>query len=194
MTGPWMALVLSLTVLVIVLAVLVLGLMRRVVPLLEGGGPPHATRAFGGLTAGETVPPFEVRERDGTPIASDRLFHEARVVVFMSASCQPCRVVAGELREHWDDVARLPLLVVLSDDDASREMDLPPGLHVVFERDGAASTAFRNAAVPRAYAVDEAGVVTAVDGVAGVRDLSRLHDALTRGGDAAAPREVSLRS
>jgi hypothetical protein len=181
-TGPWIALVISLTVLVMTLAVLVLGLMRRVVPLLESEGHRHYGLGLSGLAPGDTVPPFEAREPDGTVLASDRLLERSRVLLFMSASCQPCRTVAADLRTK-PEAAALPLLVVLPDEPQSHQMDLPASAPVVFERDRAASDAFRNSAVPHAYAVDAAGVVIRAAPVQGLDDLRALADALPKGGD-----------
>lgn len=194
MTGPWMALVLALTVLVIVLGVLVLGLLRRVMPLLESGRhgslPPPALT---GLAAGEKVPPFQAIEGSG-PIDSAVLLAEPRVVLLMSPSCPPCRSLAAELREEPAVAGELSLLVVMEDSPESRAVQLPSGVRMLFERDREVSDAFRSTAVPQAFAVEAGGVVIRASGVAGIADLRALAIKLREGGEAAHNHSISMRT
>lgn len=186
MTGPWIALVVALTALVLVLGVVVLGLMRRVVPLLEAGEHRHRTTpALTGLAVGETVRPFQATRGDGVVIGSDRLLAKPRVFLFMSASCEPCRLLAADLRDRSEAAQGLRLVTVLQDEAESRALELPPGLEVLYQPDREVSEAFRNSGFPHAFAVDPGGVVVAAGGVRRVEDLKRLDDVLVKGGDAA---------
>lgn len=137
--------------------------------------------------------PFKATGADGVAVDSDRLLAEPSVYLFMSASCQPCRLVAADLRDRWESARGMRLMAVLEDEAEAEALGLPSGLQVLYQSNRVVSEAFRNSGVPHAFAVDRGGVVVATSGVQGVGGLKRLDDALEKGGEAA-PRQVSIPS
>src|SRR5487761_1176005 len=101
MSGPWLAAFVTLWILVIVLAGLLLGLLRRVEGILTRAES-HAAAMFitpnFGLRAGEFVPAFMGQDADGRTVDSSEVLPEAPLVfLFVEQACRPCRLPRG-----WD--------------------------------------------------------------------------------------------
>src|SRR5487761_1791863 len=83
MSGPWLAAFVTLWILVIVLAGLLLGLLRRVEGILTRAES-HAAAMFitpnFGLRAGEWVPAFMGQDADGRTVDSSEVLPEAPLV------------------------------------------------------------------------------------------------------------------
>lgn len=181
MTGPWIAAFLALWAVVVLLAVLTLGLLRRVAPALE-----QVERAAGvgrmmedlGLPAGAVVPPFEVTDAAGRRVPFADVGPQDRVVLFVDANCPACDAVTTALARRPGPVD-LPVVVVPGPaTEADHYAALrAAGLELVTQPDGAASSAFRQRAFPLAFAV--AGDTVVASKIPGsVADLERLAAAL----------------
>jgi hypothetical protein len=141
----------------------VLGLLRRVTTVLEAAeaavaGALDVPRAEG-AAPGTRIPPFEVTTDGGRSVESTELLREGGVLVLMEAGCEPCRQLARELDGVGERIDGVPLHVVVEDTPAGRELPLPPGLSVLYQRDGAVSQAFGSRATPLAFALDPTGTV-----------------------------------
>lgn len=177
MTGPWAAAVVLLWLLVVLLAVLVLGLLRRLGPVLEraeralrAGGVPED---LGGLPAGSRVQPFQVLER-GRRVDFAEAGPADRVVLFVDASCPACTTLTEALGDG-PALAGLPLVVVPGQSTPAEHYAglAAAGAVVLSQPDGAASAAFGQLAFP--WAVALAGDVVVGQTVPGSpEDLVRL--------------------
>jgi hypothetical protein len=148
---------LGLSALVGLIGFLILGLMRRVVLLLEALEDRAGSQIHGGLPSGSRVPAFEVLDGDGSLISSAELLHEPVVVLLVSSSCSPCLDLAAELRGLRSPLP-IPLIVIRDGHDQPNGFD---GLGHQVLRDVSAFRAFANSATPFGYAVDADGTVAA---------------------------------
>jgi len=183
-SGPWIAAFVALWLLVLVLAFLHLGLLRRILPVLEAaerhghGGLP----GLGGLPAGTPLPDFELETEAGDPVHVRDLRDRQAVWLLASPGCAPCEALAAELREAGEAALGVPLVTISDVSDTGRTLGLPPGVTTLFQREGAAAEALRTDATPHALAVDTRGVVVATTTPNTLDDLRALARRLTEGG------------
>jgi thiol-disulfide isomerase/thioredoxin len=187
MTAPWIAAFAVLSVLVLLLAVLQLGLLRRIDAVLDRaesrlGRLPSEEDELG-VSAGTRISPFEVVDGHGQVISSSTLLGHPALFLFLSPGCAPCRSLVEELNE--DATFDPPTLIVafLPDSPAGKALQMPSSLTVLYDRNGSVSQAFGSRALPQAFAVDGEGVVAAREVPGSVADLERLARLLTEGGD-----------
>ena len=178
MTAPWIVAFALLAVVVIAVAVLTLGLLRRsasVLEALEARGPAGAIAPPSGLAPGTRVPDFAGVDRSGATVTRDELPRGAAVYLFLTPTCAPCKSLADELARRAPVHLGVPLVVVVQSSP-----DRDPGLHattdaVVFDPEGRIGRVFDVTGYPYALAVDGDGVVAdgAVPGsVSNLRDLA----------------------
>lgn len=177
MTTPWMVIVSVLCGYSLLLGVLVLGLFRRVVSVLDRTearlrGPVHVQPP--GLAPGSVVPPFEGYDAAGERFDHQKLLGRRSLVVFLSPDCRPCHALAAEFAAAGDALAG-DILAVVSDSAEGREFAAQLSVQVVFQPDHEIAHAFGTDATPHVFAIDERGVVvtsgTAND-AEGLRDLA----------------------
>lgn len=159
MTGLWLIAFLMLWVLVIALAFVVLGTLRRLERELEIGGttageliPP------GGPPLGSPVPPFSARAVDGR-VVSERDLGERACVLFLGWDCQPCAELLRDLVDRTAPMVGADLFVavdVIHGKPAFREQSWLTTL----VNDGSLARAFESNATPHAFVVD-VGIVRA---------------------------------
>ncbi|HEX2050787.1 MAG TPA: hypothetical protein VHJ34_09175 [Actinomycetota bacterium] len=186
MSGPWIVAFVLLSLVVVAVAVLTLGLLRRSAAVLEAleqrgaGGMP----APSGLAPGTRVPDFAGVDRSGAVVTRDELAYGARVFLFLTPTCAPCRSLAEELARRAPVHLGVPLVVVVQS-APDRDPGLPATIDaLVFDPDGTVGRAFDVTGYPYAMAVDGDGVVTKGAVPGSVSDLRSLADAAARGGDA----------
>ena len=183
MTGPWIVAFLALWAVVLVLAVLVLGLLRRIGPVLE-----RAERAIrmsdalahvDGLPPGATVPGFEVVDPGGRRLAFVDAGPGDRVVLFVDADCPACSGLADALAAE-PGIAQQPIVVVSGKATPVGHYArlAAAGLPVFGQPDGAASAAFQQQAFPYAVALSATRTVVAALIPGSPADLMKLADAL----------------
>ena len=177
MTGLWIAAFVALTLLVALLAVVQVGLLRRVTAVIERAEA--AVRSSGdlaadGLPPGARIQPFAATSLEGRPVRSDDFPGES-VWLLMSAGCGPCQVLAADLRRGGPDGAGLgmPLRVLLDSGHDAQELDLPAWVEILVHGDQAAARSFRTTGTPHAFASAD-GVVTAQTVPNRMADLRRL--------------------
>ena len=155
-------------------ALVTIGLLRRMSAILETVEDRlrRAPQPLGGLTAGSKVPWFELTGADGRIIDSSHLLVEPTVLLLLSSTCSPCKVLALEIAEAPKPLAEVPVIPVVQPtgppEAAFDDLGLP-----VFQ-DLSAFAAFRNDTTPFAYAVDDRGIVIASGVASSVEHLREL--------------------
>jgi hypothetical protein len=174
----WAVTVVLLCVAVVALAIIVLGLLRQVTPLLERAAGAHDDAhalANQGPAVGSQVPHFAVSGPDGE-FTPEQLRGQPAVLLFLTEGCGPCTELAQEIGQA--DPVELPSqLVVVTGPDGVRELGLPRGLRVVTEPDKEVSDPLSVIGTPLAISLDSAGIVKAVR----VTNTLEQLDALTAG-------------
>jgi peroxiredoxin len=155
MTGPWLAAFVVLWVLVLLLAVLVLGLLRRVLPLLDHLEARRPAAPELGLSAGTSVPAFEARDRAGKAVGADDVPRPG-IVLFLEPDCRPCEKLAKQVRTDADRLDGVPLVFVTSDTEEGRALAPTSGL-TMLQTGHAVSHAFQTSITPHAFLVDRDG-------------------------------------
>lgn len=183
-----MAAVTALWALVIVVALTVLGALRRAVDVLERVESQFSAAASSGSVgapAGSRIAEHEVREVDGDSVRFADLLGTPAIYLFMSAACGPCHTLAAELERRSEFVDGAELRVVVQGGIASvRRLALPSWVRVLIDDGGQASRAFGRPATPQAFALDESGVVVASLVPSSAQSFDGLLSAL-KGGDRA---------
>lgn len=177
MSGLWVVAFMMLWLLVIVLSVIVLGLLRRVAPLLVQLD--YSLRRFGpdlevrGLSAGEKVPTFEILDNKGKRVRlGDSLLLPA-VFLFVDSGCEPCQQLTKELEEQASVFIGTRLYVV-AENSSGYERLQNRGLTVLEQDRGQASIAFQQTAFPQAFAVDGERQIVASAVTDSLDDIKRL--------------------
>lgn len=165
MTAPWIVAFVALWVLVIALGLLVLGTMRRLVPLLERSQEVISSSArrlaIGGLPPGTSVPPFTAQGITGATFVDTDLRGSTAIVLFLGSGCMACERLVDDL-EH----GRVPdlgaRLVVVSDDRAEAlRLGESAEVTVLVDENRTLARLFESAAAPHAFILDEHGTVLA---------------------------------
>lgn len=155
MSQSWIVAFAMLWLLVILLAVVVLGLLRRVAPLLvrldHSLGQPSLDMEIGGLPVGEKVPAFEVSDDKGEKVQLDDTL--PAVFLFVDSTCEPCRKLIRELEEQAAVFSGTRLYVV-SENSSEYAGLRKRGLKILQQDQGQASEAFQQDSFPQAFAVD----------------------------------------
>jgi hypothetical protein len=157
---PWVAAFAALWLVTLLNTAVVLGGLRRIANVLERAEArlPGAEPALG-AEVGSAVDPFLLFDENGDDVAWEEFVREPTILLLMSPHCVACRNLAEHLVGPRKHVRGVPLVVVMDDSPEGRREPLPPGLNVLYQRDGAATQALRNRATPQAYVLDRSGVV-----------------------------------
>lgn len=186
MSSGWIAAFVALWVIVLVLGLALLGVLRRIGNVLERAeaGLSGALRPPG-LEPGSPVPAFEGIDDDGATFGPVDLYGRRSLLVFLSADCPPCRLLADELRKVGADHLGAEAIVVVDDSPPGREFAAGLPLRVVYQQARGISAAFQSTATPHAFAIDERGVVVDADAPNTLAVLALLAGQLQKGGDTA---------
>jgi hypothetical protein len=178
MTGPWIALVVALWITTVILAVLVLGLVRKVdelagdspkngLPFPNIGGPvlgrrPPTVNGYGGLVPGSRS-------------------HAPRLVLFLSSTCGVCLKLVEELRSrqlagagHWPEAVDL----VVVTDPAWENSLANLATTVVTQQDRAISEPWQVPGTPYAVAINADGKVSASSFALNLGQLAQMASSL----------------
>lgn len=183
MSGAWVAAFVALWLVTLLNTAVVLGGLRRIVNVLEhveARLPAEASAS--GAAVGSAIEPFDLVDDEGRELAWTELVQERTIFLFMSKRCAACEDLARRLGSR-QDVDGVPLVVVMEGDAETGREGLPPGLRVLYERDGAATRALGNRATPQAYVVDRSGVVLGRTVLATLEELRNLVWFQQNGGD-----------
>jgi thiol-disulfide isomerase/thioredoxin len=173
MSAPWGVLILALWFVVVVLAVILLGLIRRVAPLLVEGQTQHAALEPQGLAIGAEVPFFRARDDLDRIVEPGELIADGGLFVFVAPGCPPCDELLLQLAQSVEPIASILYLILDGSSNTDPRID-SARVHVLQEIDHSMTRAFGNSAAPHAFAVNREGRVVARDIVNTPRDLARL--------------------
>lgn len=200
MSTPWAVAFAALCVLVGALAVIVLGLLRQVLPLIEQS---HVLidrigsrlRRFG-LPAGMVVPAFTAETIDGEIFTERELRGQVHTVLFVGSRCPACSRIYSDLVTGSVPPFASGLVVVVDEDDAhdlSSASDA--GATVLVQRQGSIAAIFESDRIPHVFVIDEHGAVRMTGSAADWRDMTELLAASApeeKGGEAAETPVVAM--
>jgi hypothetical protein len=180
-----MTLVVTLWMLVVVIAAVVVGILRRVIPLLERVGDSSSLPsrlAPLGLPVGSRLPAFHARTLDDERFTADDLLGSNAIVLFLDSNCPACRML--EVDMHRSGMAELSTRLFIVVRDASEALRLT-GLEatILLQRDNAVTRAFASNATPHAFAISAEGLVVATETPNTVAGLQRLAGQIEEGGE-----------
>ena len=156
MSTPWIAAYAVLWLTVLVLAFTMIGIVRRVGGVLEGMEQRLSVKAEFGAAVNSTISPFQVVDAAGRAVAFEELVTRPTLLLVMSNHCSACTALAAQLEGVGRSVNGLPFVVVTN---AAPEVPYPETLPVLYDPNGAATTALDNRATPQAYVLDPSGLV-----------------------------------
>lgn len=150
----------ALTALVALLGIVVVGTLKRVVPLVEDARNLLADASFRahvlGLPAGAVIPAF-MAERAGGGMYSDADLrgHES-VVLFLDSGCSFCETLFRDLASgSTPDFGRRLVIVTSLDGDAQRLAQIESeAIIVLLQRSRAIARLFETARTPHAFVID----------------------------------------
>lgn len=183
MSAWWTTAFVALWLVVMIVAVILLGFLRRVTAVLERAelAVSSGQVSLGGARVGMHVDKFDAVDASGGHVPPDGLFTSAAIYVLLHSGCEPCRHLVDRIRTLRP--SKIPVVAVLDDTPAGREFQLPPHVEVLFEHDGSVAAAFKSGGTPQAFAVAEGGVLVDFIVPASVADLEHLARTLEKGGD-----------
>jgi thiol-disulfide isomerase/thioredoxin len=169
LTPVWIFAFALLASVVVVLALVVVGTLRRIAIVLEEAESRlSSAQALDlqpeGLSVGAEIGPFEGRRADGGRFADSDLVGTESIVLFLSSDCPPCRTLANDLGEP-EAASELGVRVVAVLDETDRDgriaQRVQRGATVVYQSERSVARAFGSNATPHAFLVDGDGVVVA---------------------------------
>jgi hypothetical protein len=159
MPAGWAVAIVVLGVAIVVLAVVLLGILRQITPVLEraaahqdGMGPGNQ-----GPPVGDPIPHFSARDTAGELVDDQSLRGQPSLLLFLSVGCGPCEQLAAEIRRS-DLGALAQQLIIITRPDGPRVLGIPAGLRVVTEADEVTGP-LAVIGLPFAIAVDSDGIV-----------------------------------
>lgn len=163
--SAWGVLVVGVVVLVLLNTLAVVGVLRRLSPVLERVEMllRDGARPAMGLAVGSSVPDFDVNTETGQRLTTKDLANGRWIVLFLSSHCAPCQALAQDLNasERWSEIpARV--VVVAANPDERAELVIPDELTIVATDGRSLVDAFASSATPQAFAVEN-GVVIGVN-------------------------------
>lgn len=185
MSSPWIVAFGVLWVVVLLIALIVVGVLRRITAVLERaeahlvGGP----RGIRGAPAGTELVDFEVIDESGDRISSSRLFQASAAVLFVSPKCAPCERLLADLEGAPELTDGVPLVVIGSRSQAEEHAVSSDSIHVYREIDRSATQAFDSTSTPHVFLVGEGGIVVDSMFPTSASELRRFITKNMRGGD-----------
>jgi hypothetical protein len=151
---------------VVILGLMVVGLLRRVAPLMDRCQAMldiailHVRHS--GLPAGSLVPAFMADDVHGGIFTDVDLHGSRSVILFLSSTCSSCDRLFGDLRAGRAPELDAQLVVVTADaSDATALAAGTPSARVLVQRSDAVSRAFASDRTPHAFVVDGDAIIRA---------------------------------
>jgi peroxiredoxin len=186
MTTAWIAAFIALWAFVVVLALLVLGTLRRIVPVIERSEEVIASAAkrlaIGGLPPGTTVPPFTGDEIGGAKFTELDLRGSTTIVLFLGSGCRACEHLVRDLELKQAPEVGARLVVVSGSPAEARLLASSADVTVLVDEERELARAFESAVAPHAFVIDEYGVVVSSGVPSDWNDVQHL-GSTTGGGD-----------
>jgi hypothetical protein len=174
---PWIVAFGFLSACVTLVALVLLGTLRRISAVLEQAEARlremQTSAGPGGLESGSRLPVFRVQRFAGGWVSDDDLRGSAFLVVFVSSSCPACSELVRGIRRSGGDFA-LPTYIVVSSPEEVHLLGLDETRNVLIQADGDLSRAFRTTTTPHAFAFDSTGIVAAASTPNTLRQLEEL--------------------
>lgn len=179
MSAPWIAVVVCQSVLIIALAIVVVGVLRRAVGALDAvhnagfstrdlaAGPPIGTR----------LPAMSIRGTDGSDMTLADM-PGPFVLAVLTSHCAPCRSIAEQIREDEEMLAGLEGLVVITDQDGPERLGLREPIRMVIDSDGLTVSSLDLPGTPYVIAVDADGAVQSAQLLAGPAQIVSFLDSV----------------
>jgi len=178
MSGPWIVAVGALWIVVLVLAVLVLGILRRIAPLLIRAesilSQGQDEQRTDGLSVGAQVPGFELIDAEGEAVRPGQSLPLPAVFLFVQQGCEPCQDLVAALGEHAESFAGKRLCIIAYGTPDEYDALRARGFSVFGQSEGQALRAFDNNEFPNAFAVDQDSKVVGKMTIDSVAELERL--------------------
>lgn len=189
MSAPWIVAFAFLATAVTVMGAVVLGVIRRCLPLLEHAeallqATPVPTFPVG-LPPGTPVADFSVIDsEDGTAFGISDLRGRRSIVLFLGPGCPACETLIADLRDAEPLDLTSELIVVV--EATLQELQFPASVpfRVVYQDRREVSRVFGTSSTPHAFAVDELGVIVAASVPNTMAQLVQLAATAWKGGDA----------
>lgn len=174
MSGPWIAALVALWMLMIVIAIGLLGLIR-VVTSRNTGHPEHGPGSLSELGAGDRPAGFEADRLDGAPITRRTLSAGRWVLLIAQRGCPPCRLIIDEIAAAASGSLSPQLLVVVDDAHSVSRAHRLSGATIAVDKNGSLRRAFGANGAPLAFLVDQGEIVHVII-PAGLHDLLALNN------------------
>lgn len=161
----WVITVVTLSAAVVILAVILLGVLRQVTPVLERAAailvPDDQVTVPGSLRIGPAVGSrLPLLPLPGGGDIRDRLPSHHAVLLFLTPGCGPCGVLAKDMNQA--DFGSLDSqLVIITTPDGPQELGIPAGVPILTEQDREISDTLSVTATPFAIAVDHDRIIRA---------------------------------
>jgi hypothetical protein len=177
MSGPWVVAFVALWALVVMVALLVLGTLRRLTPILANVESMLAmagtTARASGLDVGAFVPAFAAETTKGEILTDDDLAASPTVVLFVDASCRACDSIVAGLEAGRPVMPGIRLVVVGEQMGEGRQLTADPDVTVVQAGSALAmASAFASERTPEAFVI--------IDGRVAAKGLTSDLDQLLR--------------
>jgi hypothetical protein len=159
---PWILVVAALWATVALLGLILLGTLRRILPIVEQAERSLAADAAragpGGLTDGTTVPPFTAVSVGGATYTELDLRDERTVVLFIGATCRACEPLIEGLENGFVPDLGVRLVTVVENADFARELARSAEVTVLIDELRSLALAFDSHIVPHAFVVEDGRV------------------------------------
>jgi len=185
-TTPWIAAFLGLSATVVILGLLVLGMLRRLAPLLERTeqvlSGAERRMALGGLPPGATVPEFVAERSDGGAFTARELSESTTILLFVDSDCKACEQLVADLMHGRVPDLGVPLVVVSDDRAEAQTLARSTDVTVLIDQDRSLAASFDTRATPQAFVLSY-GTVRSSATPNTWESMSSLLASTTRGGD-----------
>jgi hypothetical protein len=186
MSAPWVGAFVALWILVLLIAFLLLGFLRRMTELLAAVqtrlNDPLFFEGLQGLMPGTVLPHFEARDERGVLVNSDAL-ELPGILLLVDPGCEPCERLVAEIADSTHAFPGIQLYLITADSQPGREINLGAGTVTLYQRDGGVSRALRSSLTPQAFGVDRRRVVVGRQIPQSIVDLGQLARRVTEGGE-----------
>lgn len=162
MTTPWILAFVALWATVVLLGLIVLGTLRRILPVIERAEARLAVATSagpGGLTEGASVPPFTVQSIDGETFTEFDLDDTRTVVLFIGTSCVACERLVDDLENGLAPDLGARLVVVSESAESARRLSGSADVTVLVDDDRSVAGAFESQIVPHVFVVEDGTVL-----------------------------------
>lgn len=166
MTAPWIVAFCALACLTVMQGVLLLGITRRSVKVLERlermSQGSDLVLPDSGLAVGETVANFSVRDANGVSVQSSSLLDRPRTLLIASLDCPACEAGLREIGDEPETVADSGLCILMPDSGEGRQFVGPAQFDVFYQSpELPVSVALESHLTPHAFVMSDSGVVLA---------------------------------